>query len=347
MEALNLEMGRFAVPAPNTVLHEMVTGEPIRMWVGARQITVPKPHLPVVEVDVNGYVVKRVLMGPPWSLLNQYVAVPDERKPEIVGQIETWLRSAAQRALQEATALAMQGVMSYAIGLPVVPRGEVWVGTSGLGIQLGEEGFAIRWPIASSNPLRVKIKARPGYGVWMNDEDLVIDRQGDSDGDLIFVVSQSSVPAPAVDAKLTLEDLIDLSNVPEIPQEVQQMDPQHLANGYAAKSLVGIATWWTWVEARWGYDRRGIAAWQEAYDKYTPAIEAMMDGRKSGAQVKLSDFGIGEGLPDLVKLINMALPGVRHMVASRNRPPSFDKDWRVLVRQYWSMRWAPEGVDLG
>jgi len=341
---LQLERGIYAVPAPNTVLHEMVTGEPISVQIDGRVVSVPKPRLPIVEIDERGHRRKVVLMGPPWSLLNQCLR-PD-LYPNARRQLEQWLLAAARRSLLAADSMVFPGVMSYALGVPVVPRGEVWIGMRGLNINPLSEGFAIRWPIASSNPLEVRIKKVDAFGIYMNDEDLVIGRQGDSDGDLVFVVWMSGEPAERVELGLQLQDIVDLSASVEIPDSVEQMDPDSLAVGHAARSLVGLATWYAWVDARWGYDEIGEQAWRDAYDRYTPAIEAMMDGRKTGQAVSLEEFGFGRGLPELPTLLNMALPGVRQMVGARSRNPDFTIPWRKLVRDYWSLRWRREGVDV-
>ncbi len=343
---LNLINGIYAVPYPRTVLHELATGEPAQIMIGNRLVDIPKPDLPVKEIMVDGVRMKVLLVGPPWSLFNDYLVASDQERQNVVKRIEAWLMAAARRKLLQASVMVMPGVMSYAIGMPIVPQGEVWIGMRGLNVHPASEGFAIRWPIASSNPLKCTIKlVRDRYGIFVNDHDLVVGRQGDSDGDLLFVVWTGGKPAEYVDMELSLDRIVELSDV-EIPDSVEQVDPQSLANGHAAKSLVGIATWWTWVHARYDYDRYGDIAWAEAYDRYTPAIEAMMDGRKTGESVSLSQFGFGKDLPNLVTLINMALPGVRQMVATRSRAVDFNHNWRRLIRDYWSLRWAPEGVDL-
>jgi len=333
--------GQHVIPCAGSVLHELVTGEKASIWIDGRLVTIPTPRLPVRELVINGRRIKAVLLGPPWSLFNEYLLANDKQAVRI--RLEAWLKAAMRRLLQQADSMVFSGVMSYAIGTPLVPKGEVWVGTRGLHCHPTEDGICIRWPIASSHPLQCTIRTVPGrYGIFMNDEDLVLCRQGDSDGDLVFVVWTGSKPAEARELHFRLEGIVDL-DFPEIPQEIEQMDPQSLANGYAAKSLVGIATWWTWVHARFpGTDE----AWREAYDNYTPAIEAMMDGRKTGETVNLEDFGFGKNLPNLIQLINMAYPGVRYMVATRSRNPDTSQDWRSLVREYWTLRWGPEGVDL-
>lgn len=330
--------GLYAVPAPDTVLHELATGQPASIQIDQRIIDIPTPRLPV-EI-VNGH--PMVLMGPPWSILDDYLAASEPERYQVRRQLETFLRAAARRLLQEANHMALPGVMTYALGVTFVPKGEVWVGTRGITTDLKEQGIAIRWPIASSNPLQVRIRTHQGWGALMNDEDLAIDRQGDSDGDLVFVVGLEGPPAERVQVQPELDQIIDLDRMNE-PYEfpaVEQMDVQTLANGYAAKSLVGLATWYTWVQARYHED------WAKAYDAYLPAIEAMMDGRKTGERPELDQFGLTENLPELQTLIRMALPGVRAMVAARSRPPGFDRDWRDLLRDYWSLRWAPEGVDI-
>ena len=332
--------GQHVIPCEGSVLHEMVTGEPAYIWIDGRRVTIPTPRLPVRELEIRGTRMSAVLIGPPWSLFNEYLRTPTRQTR---ARIELWLQAAMRKKLQRADSMVFSGVMSYALGTPLVPRGEVWVGTRGLHCQPTEDGICIRWPIASSFPLRCKIRVVPErFGIFLNDEDLVVEKQGDSDGDLVFVVWLGGKPAEKRQLQFTLDQIVDLE-FPDIPQEIEQMDPQSLANGYAAKSLVGIATWWTWVHARYPGDDE---AWARAYDMYTPAIEAMMDGRKTGAKVDLEDFGFGKNLPNLIQLINMALPGVRFMVATRSRTPDFDTDWRQLVRHYWSLRWAPEGVDL-
>lgn len=347
---LELVSGVYAMPEPGSVLHQMLFEEPVQVRIGGRLVTVPRPRLPVVMVRQGSFEPRpMVVMGPPWSLFNRYLAVQsDEERREIRRELESWLLATARRKLLRADSMAFPGVMSYALGLPTVPKGEVWIGMRGLGVHPQSEGFAIRWPVASSHPLNCKIRVvRDRFGVFMNDEDLVLDRQGDSDGDLVFVVWTGGGPAEGRQLDLEIDQLVDLAAAPaELPCGVEQMDVQSLADGHAAKSLVGLATWWAWVDARWGYDRRGDQAWREAYDRYTPAIEAMMDGRKTGQKVDLSEFGFGQGTPPLDTLIRMALPGVRAMVAARSRPPDFRIPWRQLVREYWSLRWAPEGVDL-
>ena len=333
--------GQHVIPCEGSVLHELVTGEKASIWIEGRLVTIPTPRLPVRDLVINGRRIKAVLLGPPWSLFNEYLLASDKQAARL--RLEAWLKAAMRRLLQQADSMIFSGVMSYAIGTPLVPKGEVWIGTAGLNCQPKSEGLAIRWPIASSHPLQCTIRTVPGrYGIFMNDEDLVVARQGDSDGDLVFVVWLGGKPAEKRQLQFALDQIVDLE-FPDIPQEIEQMDPQSLANGYSAKSLVGIATWWTWVHARFpGTDE----AWMEAYDRYTPAIEAMMDGRKTGERVNLEEFGFGNGLPDLRQLIGMAYPGVRYMVATRSIPPPAKEDWRALVRQYWSLRWGPEGIDL-
>lgn len=350
VKALDLVSGIYAVPEPGSVLHQMLyPDEPVHIRIGGRLVTVPRPRLPIATVRQDGVDRPMVVMGPPWSLFNRYLlAASDSDRAQVRSELEAWLTVAARRKLLQADSMMFPGIMSYVIGTPLVPRGEVWIGMRGLDVHPSSEGFAIRWPIASANPLRCVIRiVHDRFGVFMNDEDLVIDRQGDSDGDLVFVVWTGGSPAEAREIRFTADEIADLSIVVDVPNEVEQLDPQSLANGHAARSLVGLATWWAWVDARWGYDHRGEDAWREAYDRYTPAIEAMMDGRKTGQKCDLSEFGFGQGVPELGVLIRMALPGVRHMVAARSRPPDFRTPWRQLVREYWSLRWAPEGVELG
>jgi hypothetical protein len=96
------------------VLHELVTGEKASIRIDGRLVTIPTPRLPVRDLVVNGRRIKAVLLGPPWSLFNQYLRNPTRQTR---ARIELWLRAVMRKKLQRADSMVFSGVMSYALAV--------------------------------------------------------------------------------------------------------------------------------------------------------------------------------------------------------------------------------------
>lgn len=329
-----VRFGPYALVDDDTVLHQLVQpDEPAQVRVGEHLVTVPRPNLPLHELhDEQGepYALA-VTLGPPWSLLDDAV----RGEPDAERNLITWLRSAIRdRLVLGAAAYTRVGVMGFAKGDPRVPEGEVWIGTDGLSIQF-RTGIAVRYPIAAPTSAKpVVVKTVPGTGVWINDRTLVVEMQGDSDGDLLMVIAvEPGTPEPAT---LPQEPPVHFGTLCQ-PQPASPKSRQEIALGHKAREAVGLLTWQAWVRARSQADTMDVyQAWAEAYSQYTDAIETAMDGRKTGELVTPDQFGL---LPASVS--HVLLHGVNNMTRSRWRSAiPLHRRPQQLLQEYWSGKWS-------
>lgn len=330
-----VRFGQYALVQEGTVLHQMVKpDEQAVVQCGHLRISVPKPDLPVHELfgeaEAEPYAIA-VTLGPPWSLLDDIVRGEPDAKLHLI----TWLRAAIRDRLVGAGAYYRPGVMGFAKGDPRVPEGEVWIGTQNVSLRF-RKGVAVRYPVESPHSCKpVVVHAVPGTGIWINDRTLVEDMEGDSDGDLLMVIAteaglpeQRELPAePPVDFSTTLT-----------PAEAQPRSRIEIARGHKAREAIGLMTWQVWVRARVLADTIPVYdAWAESYDRYTDAMEASMDGRKTGQIVTPDEFGLLDG----ISVPTVVLHGVNNMVRSRWRSPIvLTQPPRELLRQYWSGKYS-------
>lgn len=343
-----VRFGPYALVDEHTVLHQLIhPDEPAYVRVGHHIVRVPKPNLPIHELvnEQGDTYALAVTLGPPWSLLDDAVC----GDPDAKRNLATWLVSAIRDALVlDGSTYYRNGVMGFAKGDPRIPEGEVWIGTDGISLQF-RTGVAIRYPIASpTSAKRVVVKACSGTGIWINDHTLVTEMQGDSDGDLLMVIAEEAgIPEWA---ELPAEPPVDFAQLatPHAPSTKSRLE---IALGHKAREAVGLLTWQAWIRARTNADRahdqHGIyQAWAEAYEQYTEAIEACMDGRKDGRLVTPDQFHL---MPDSVP--HVLFHGTNNMVRSRWRTPiPLERTPQQLLREYWSGQWSglkPVNVEGG
>jgi hypothetical protein len=333
-------LGALAVPAPETVLHELVTGEPVSVPVGVHRVRVPKPNLPVVEIgDEQAPMMSAVVLGPPWSLLDDIVA----GRPNAELHLKRWLAAAIRRQYLLMSSYPAAGVMGFAKGDPRVPEGEVWIGEQGIAPINYKSGVAIRYPIASSTSAQwVRIRRCDGTGIWINDRALVQGMQGDSDGDLLFVIWGE--PGTAEPVELPDTPPVDFAHAPIQPSDPKILTWTEQARGHKAREAIGLLTWEAWLLARANADlaedeeafRR---SWADAYDRYTQYIEHVMDGRKTGQGFNPYQSTLAAEIGPLTR--RSAEYGVQLMVASRwNTPINLLVSPEEILQQYWSGRWT-------
>jgi len=263
--------------------------------------------------------------------------------PEAEQQLVTWLQAAIRRELASCAAYHASGLMSFAVGSPVVPDDEVWIGTMGVNLNF-RVGVATRYPIqAESSARRVTVRMVPNrIGTFINDRVLVEDFFGDSDGDLLFVIAE----VPGTPDLVTEEEASALTDVPiELHREIQPtpVEPKEwleIAQGHKAREATGLVTWQAWVAARIKADLAdnpdGVrSAWADVYtNRFSAAIERCMDGRKDGRMFRAEESGILDELPGFNPF---PMPGVDVMAIRRNTAPvPTSVSAETLVRQYWS-----------
>jgi len=333
-------IGALAVPAPRTVLHELVTGEPVSVRVGVHDVRVPTPDLPVVEIgNADGPTMSAVVLGPPWSLLDDVV----RGRPDAERHLRRWLGAAIRREYLRMSAYPTAGVMGFAKGDPRVPPGEVWIGEEGIAPIPYRSGVAVRYPVASSSSAQwVRLRRCAGTGIWINDHTLVHEMQGDSDGDLLFVIWGE--PGEAEPVELPDTPPADFEHAAIQPEDPKILSWTDQARGHKAREAVGLLTWEAWMLARTLADQAEDPqqlreAWATAYDRYTDYIEQVMDGRKTGEGFNPYQSTLAIDIGPLTRA--SAQYGVQLMVAQRwSTPINLLVSPEEILRQYWSGRWC-------